>query len=93
MEACLVVGRGVNPSRLIQWIRAANRLAPADEKGSQHDGDDLTETAHQASRPQHCLYFLPEPHGHGAFRPDVSMSKLGLRFGRFRTTGVEFSSG
>jgi RES domain-containing protein len=35
-----------------------------------------------ASRPQHCLNFLPEPQGQGALRPVLSIEKLGLRLGR-----------
>jgi len=37
----------------------------------------------QPSFPQHCLNFLPDPHGQSALRPEVSMEKLGFRFGRF----------
>jgi hypothetical protein len=28
--------------------------------------------ADQFNRPWQCLYFLPDPHGHGAFRPDLA---------------------
>jgi hypothetical protein len=27
--------------------------------------------------PQHFLYFLPEPHGHGSFHPTLEGSRLG----------------
>src|SRR5437762_1195378 len=30
--------------------------------------------------PQHCLYFLPLPHGHGSFRPTLGPVRTGLAF-------------
>ncbi len=34
-----------------------------------------------ASFPQHFLYFLPLPHGHGSFRPARGADRTGCGFG------------
>ena len=50
-----------------------------EDQTREHQND----AGNQPSLPQHCLNFLPDPQGHGALRPEFSMEKLGLRFGRF----------
>src|SRR5687768_7272367 len=36
----------------------------------------------QPNLPQHCLYFLPLPQGHGSLRPTFGPERIGLAFSR-----------
>ena len=44
------------------------------KQGRQPQGVQFT-----AAPPQHFLYFFPEPHGHGSFRPILEALRFGSR--------------
>ena len=45
------------------------RGAAGQEDSAAGVGEDARDHMDQTSWPWHCLYFLPEPHGHGSLRP------------------------
>jgi hypothetical protein len=53
----------------------------------------LNQKAAKHQRPQHCLYFLPLPQGHGSLRPTFGPVRTGLAFSMAAAASLTTSLG